>query len=139
MPAEQLVLPTAAPPDKGEFEGARVAGQQLFTHLSLSPDYAQRMARQSFLENADPQQAGQNQSLDFSLHAAGIADIYPTTVTSCCKFTLCFLHYEDAGSCLCAHIRQKEIIASSVCRGHSGHSGSLLVQYRLLKFVLSAS
>lgn len=30
MPAEQLVLPTAAPPDKGEFEAARLTGKHLY-------------------------------------------------------------------------------------------------------------
>lgn len=76
---------------------------------------------------ADPQQAEQNQSLDFTLHGARIADINPTTVTNPCKFTLSFLHCGDAGSCLCSHTRQKEIIASSVCRDHSDHPGSLLI------------
>lgn len=40
MHAEQLVLPTAAPPDKGEFEDERLTGKQLSIYLFLSPDYA---------------------------------------------------------------------------------------------------
>lgn len=106
MLAEQLVLPTAAPPDKGEFEAARLTGKQLSIYLFLSPDYAQRMSRQSFLKmQADSQKAGQNQSLDFTLHGTGIADINPSSVTNRCKFTLSFLHCGDAGSCLCPHTR----------------------------------
>lgn len=64
MPAVQLILPAAAPPDKGEFEAARLTGKQLSIYLFfLSPHYAQRMARQSFLENAGRFTAGRTEPI----------------------------------------------------------------------------
>lgn len=129
IPTEQFVLPTAAPADKGEFEAARLKEKQLSNYLFfLSPGYAQRMARQSFLENAGRFTAGRTEPVT-RLHSpwGRIADINPTTVTNRCKCTLSFLHCGDAGSCLCLHTRQKEIIASPVSRDHTDHSGSLLI------------
>lgn len=37
MPAEQLVLLTAAPPDKGEFEATKLTGKELSIYLFLIP------------------------------------------------------------------------------------------------------
>lgn len=37
MPAVQLILPAAAPPDKGEFEAARLTGKQLSIYLFFIP------------------------------------------------------------------------------------------------------
>lgn len=73
MPAEQFVLPTTASPDKGEFEAARLTGKQLSVYLFSSPDYAQRMARQSFLENAGGSTAGRTEPVT-RLHSPWASD-----------------------------------------------------------------
>lgn len=124
MPA---VIPKAGPPDKSELEAARLRGKQLSTYLFFSSQIMHRkwQDRAFWKMQSDPQQAGQNQSLDFTPHRARI--INPTTVTKCCKFTVSFLHCEGAGCCLCPCTRQKEIIASSDCKDHSDHPGLPLI------------
>lgn len=37
MPAVQLTLPAAAPPDNGEFKAARLTGKQLSIYIFLNP------------------------------------------------------------------------------------------------------
>lgn len=71
MPAVQLILPAAAPPDKGEFEAARLTGKQLSIYLFFYPLIMHRewQDRAFWKMQVDSQQAGQNQSLDCALGA----------------------------------------------------------------------
>lgn len=74
MPAVQLILPAAAPPDKGEFEAERLTGKQLSIYLFFNPLITHREWQdRAFLKmQVNSQQAGQNQSLDCALGARHI-------------------------------------------------------------------
>lgn len=74
MPAVQLILLAAAPPDKGEFEAATLTGKQLSIYLFFNPLITHReWQNRAFLKmQVNSQQAGQNQSLDCSLGARHI-------------------------------------------------------------------